>query len=136
MTARLPGPVAHRTLDIILQGHAMPARSRGRDLAVYSKLFTAYARLVHSLIHRDIPRRFKGLPGCFHSFPQAARRSTAVITPCIVVGEGRFFMRNGLYSIHINMLDGVKGRDSGVIILHDGQLLAGGPFFWSAGSYT
>jgi hypothetical protein len=114
----------------------MPARSRGRDLAVYSKLFTAYARLVHSLIHLYIPRRFKGLPGCFHSFPQAARRSTAVITPCIVVGEGRFFMRNGLYSIHINMLDGVKGRDSGVIILHDGQLLAGGPFFWSAGSYT
>ena len=36
-------------------------------------------------------------------------------------------MRNGLYSIHIQMLDGVKGRDSGMIILHDGQLLGGGP---------
>ena len=43
-------------------------------------------------------------------------------------------MRNGLYSIHINMLDGVKGRDSGVIILRDGRLLGGGP--WSAGTYT
>lgn len=26
-------------------------------------------------------------------------------------------MKNGLYSIHIHMLDGVKGRDSGILIL-------------------
>jgi T3SS negative regulator,GrlR len=45
-------------------------------------------------------------------------------------------MRNGLYSIHIHMLDGVRGRDSGVIILRDGKLVGGGPYFWSAGSYT
>ncbi len=45
-------------------------------------------------------------------------------------------MRNGLYSIHIHMLDGVKGRDSGVLILRDGQLLGGGPFFWSVGRYS
>ena len=45
-------------------------------------------------------------------------------------------MKNGLYSIHIRMLDGVKGRDSGVLILRDGVLLGGGPYFWSRGSYT
>ena len=45
-------------------------------------------------------------------------------------------MRNGLYSIHIHMLDGVRGRDSGVIILRDGKLLGGGPYFWSVGTYT
>ena len=45
-------------------------------------------------------------------------------------------MRNGLYSLHMHMLDGVKGRDSGVIILRDGKLLGGGPYFWSVGSYT
>ncbi|MCP3444098.1 GrlR family regulatory protein [Bradyrhizobium sp. CCGUVB14] len=45
-------------------------------------------------------------------------------------------MKNGLYSIHIHMLDGVKGRDSGVLILRDGVLLGGGPYFWSRGSYT
>jgi len=45
-------------------------------------------------------------------------------------------MKNGLYSIHIQMLDGVKGRASGVIMLHDGRLLGGDPYFWSAGSYT
>jgi hypothetical protein len=45
-------------------------------------------------------------------------------------------MKNGLYSIHMHMLDGVKGRDSGVLILRDGTLLGGGPYFWSTGSYT
>jgi len=45
-------------------------------------------------------------------------------------------MKNGLNSIHIHMLDGVKGRDSGVSLLRDGQLISGGPFFWSIGSYT
>jgi hypothetical protein len=45
-------------------------------------------------------------------------------------------MKNGLYSFHMHMLDGVKGRDSGVLILLDGSLLGGGPCFWSTGSYT
>jgi hypothetical protein len=45
-------------------------------------------------------------------------------------------MKNGLYSVHIHMLDGVKGRDSGVLILRNGVLLGGGPYFWSRGSYT
>jgi len=44
-------------------------------------------------------------------------------------------MKNGLYSIHIHMLDGVKGRDSGVLVLRDGVLVGGGPYFWSSGSY-
>jgi hypothetical protein len=45
-------------------------------------------------------------------------------------------MKNGLYSIHIHMLDGVKGSDSGVLILRDGVLAGGGPYFWSVGAYT
>ena len=45
-------------------------------------------------------------------------------------------MRNGLYAIQIHMLDGVKGRDSGILILRDGQLLGGGPYFWSVGRYS
>ncbi len=44
-------------------------------------------------------------------------------------------MKNGLYSIHIHMLDGVKGRDSGILVLRDGVLLGGGPYFWSRGFY-
>jgi hypothetical protein len=50
--------------------------------------------------------------------------------------SGAFPMKNGLFSIHIHMLDGVRGRDSGVTILHDGQLISGGPYFWSIGTYT
>jgi hypothetical protein len=45
-------------------------------------------------------------------------------------------MQNGLYSIHIHMLDGVQGRDSGILILRDGVLIGGGPYFWSVGSYS
>jgi hypothetical protein len=36
----------------------------------------------------------------------------------------------------MHMLDGVKGRDSGVIILREGTLIGGGPYFWSIGTYT
>jgi hypothetical protein len=45
-------------------------------------------------------------------------------------------MKNGLYSFHMHMLDGVTGRDSGILILRDGNFLGGGPCFWSIGSYT
>ena len=65
--------------------------------------------------------------------------STRSATGCIVWAQGaaaEFSMKNGLYSIHIHMLDGVKGRDSGVLILRNGTFLGGGPYFWSAGSYT
>lgn len=45
-------------------------------------------------------------------------------------------MKNGLYSVHIQMGDGVRGRASGVIVLRDGVILGGDPYFWSTGSYT
>jgi hypothetical protein len=45
-------------------------------------------------------------------------------------------MKNGLYSVHIYMLDGVRGRDSGIIMLCYGKLVGGGPYFWSVGTYT
>ncbi|ABE39769.1 conserved hypothetical protein [Rhodopseudomonas palustris BisB5] len=45
-------------------------------------------------------------------------------------------MRNGLYSIHIRMLDGVRAWANWIIILRDGKLLGGDPYFWSVGDYT
>jgi hypothetical protein len=45
-------------------------------------------------------------------------------------------MKNGLYSVHIQMGDGVKGRASGIIVLRNGTILGGDPYFWSVGSYT
>jgi hypothetical protein len=44
-------------------------------------------------------------------------------------------MKNGIYSVRIQMLDGVKGRASGVIILRDGVILGGDPYFWCVGTY-
>ena len=64
--------------------------------------------------------------------------STPIAAGYIVRSEGAtaLSMKNGLYSIHTHMLDGVHGRDSGIMILRDGVLLGGGPYFWSGGSYT
>jgi hypothetical protein len=39
-------------------------------------------------------------------------------------------MKNGLYPVHIHMLDSVKGRDSGVLVLRDGVLIGGGPYLF------
>ena len=43
---------------------------------------------------------------------------------------------NGLYSLHIRMLDGVDGGNTGVMVLHDGRIRGGDAFFDYIGSYT
>jgi hypothetical protein len=43
---------------------------------------------------------------------------------------------NGLYSIHIRMLDGIDGGNSGVMMLHDGRIRDGDAFFDYIGAYT
>ena len=50
------------------------------------------------------------------------------------VGEGGIV--NGLYSIHIRMLDGVQGGLTGVMLLNNGHILGGDAFFYYLGSYT
>lgn len=45
-------------------------------------------------------------------------------------------IRNGLYSIHIRMLDGVDGGNTGMMMLHDGMIRGGDGFFDYVGSYT
>jgi hypothetical protein len=50
------------------------------------------------------------------------------------VGEGGIV--NGLYSIHIRMLDGVDGGLTGVMLLNDGRILGGDAFFYYIGSYS
>src|SRR6266852_1461612 len=43
---------------------------------------------------------------------------------------------NGLYSIHIRMLDGIDGGNTGVMVLHDGRIHGGDAFFDYVGSYS
>jgi hypothetical protein len=50
------------------------------------------------------------------------------------VGEGS--IRNGLYSIHIQTLDGVEGGLTGVMLLNKGRILGGDAFFYYLGTYT
>lgn len=45
-------------------------------------------------------------------------------------------MRNGLYSVHNRMLDDVRAWANGVIILRDGKLSGGDPYFWIVGTYS
>jgi hypothetical protein len=45
-------------------------------------------------------------------------------------------MKNGLYSVHIEMLDGVNEPASGIVILRDGAMYGGGPFLFYTGSYS
>lgn len=45
-------------------------------------------------------------------------------------------MQNGLYSIHVDLLDGRSGRGSGVIVFHDGNILGGDAFLFYTGTYS
>jgi hypothetical protein len=55
--------------------------------------------------------------------------------PPIPLGE-KGGISNGLYSIHIRMLDGVDGGNTGVMVLHDGKIRGGDAFFDYVGSYS
>ena len=47
-----------------------------------------------------------------------------------------FMIRNGLYKISTEFLDGVDISNVHVMILHDGKLHGGGPYFYTVGSYA
>ncbi len=81
--------------------------------------------------------RFEGgvkeLPGvAFHSVMTPIEQDAVPIAGG--VGEGGVV--NGLYSIHIRMLDGVDGGLTGVMLLNEGRILGGDASFYYVGSYT
>lgn len=45
-------------------------------------------------------------------------------------------MKNGLYTLHIQMLDGVRGANTGVVVLRDGAMRGGDAYFYYVGSYS
>jgi hypothetical protein len=45
-------------------------------------------------------------------------------------------IRNGLYALSVQLLDGVDGGDNGVVVLRDGAIRGGDSFFYFIGSYT
>ena len=44
-------------------------------------------------------------------------------------------MRNGLYSLHMNMLD-APGKGSAVLVARDGTIVGGNGYVWFSGEYT
>jgi hypothetical protein len=72
--------------------------------------------------------------------PGVAFRSTMIPIsdeaglPALGIGKGG--IRNGLYSIHIKMLDGIDGGNTGVMVLHDGRIHGGDAFFDYIGAYS
>jgi hypothetical protein len=50
------------------------------------------------------------------------------------IGEGG--ISDGLYSIHLEILDGVPGGLTGVMLLNNGRILGGDAFFYYLGSYS
>jgi hypothetical protein len=45
-------------------------------------------------------------------------------------------MKNALYSIHVDLLDGRSGKGSGVVVFRDGQILGGDAYLFYTGSYV
>jgi hypothetical protein len=81
--------------------------------------------------------RFRGglkeLPGVDFQSVMTPIEEEAMPIAC-GVGEGGIV--NGLYSIHIRMLDGVDGGLTGVMLLNNGRILGGDAFFYYLGTYS
>jgi hypothetical protein len=45
-------------------------------------------------------------------------------------------MKNGLYSIHVDLLDGRSGKGSGVVVFREGLILGGDAYLYYTGSYS
>ena len=45
-------------------------------------------------------------------------------------------IKNGLYSVAVELEAGKEGRASGIILLRDGRLLGGDSYFYYTGSYS
>jgi len=45
-------------------------------------------------------------------------------------------MNNGLYSVHVDLLDGRTGKGSGVVLFRNGKILGGDAYLFYTGTYT
>lgn len=78
--------------------------------------------------------------GALNEVPGAVFKSVmtpindAIVSVVGAVGEGGIV--NGLYSIHIRLLDGVDGGLTGVMLLNDGRILGGDASFYYLGTYV
>jgi hypothetical protein len=81
----------------------------------------------------DFEGRTTQLPGI--AFSSVMTPISEKEAPPVLPG-GKGGIKNGLYSIHIRMLDGIDGGNTGVMMLHDGRIRGGDGFFGYMGAYT
>ena len=81
--------------------------------------------------------RFRGalkeLPGAVFQSVMTPVKEEAVP---IAGGVGEGGILDGLYSIHVRLLDGVEGGLTGVMLLNNGRILGGDASFYYPGTYT
>ena len=56
--------------------------------------------------------------------------------PCFKLGEPRFEMEDGLYSVKLKGFDGVDLPPGGVLVLRNGIMMGGGQYSYFTGSYS
>ena len=76
----------------------------------------------------------RGMPGVVFQSVMTPLDEDESVSRAGAIGEGGIV--NGLYSIHLEMLDGIGGGNTGVMLLHDGRILGGDAFFYYVGSYS
>jgi hypothetical protein len=88
-------------------------------------------------VHRGEEVHFEGgsaaLPGVRFKTVLSPLNDADAPPPGAVGPDG---IGNGLYSIHIRMLDGIDAGNTGVMMLHDGSIRGGDAFFDYIGAYT
>ena len=84
----------------------------------------------HEIAFTNDPARMPDVPCQFFMWPISLAEADDGIAP---VATG---IPNGLYSMHIEMLDGVGGGNTGVVLLHDGLMHGGDAWFDYIGAYT
>ena len=137
---KLAGQIAAEGLNCPVVGVRRRRRQgRARHHDPYPLPFPERFRELGRPRHRRQGRRRASLRGLVRALPRGADRTrarTALTQTCYSCRgmPDTPNMRNGLYSIHIQMGDGVKGRASGVLMLRDGRFLGGDPYFWSRGT--
>ena len=122
-------------------GGLITGRVRGQRHAVDRRFRTLYGHDDDEIAIRGQASgntfRFEGAP---ERAPDAVLRSVMTrldeesLPAAGTVGEGGIV--NGLYSVEIRMRDGLQGRLTGVMLLHDGRMLGGDAFFYYLGAYS
>jgi hypothetical protein len=75
-------------------------------------------------------------------FAQLRRSIFIALTPTVArlqnvhPREPALPMKNGLYSIHVSLLDGRVGKGSGVVVFRNGKIVGGDAYLYYIGSYT